>query len=157
VAFSGPRRPPPRLARRLCRNLSRLLAGGNRAIAVLGLRVWRSSSRTSRRDLTKYWYQGVAQPVSWGLTLTCRGLCLQAGSRGCRSRPSHGSGGRAGTGGVGSPRSGLSQRQLNDDLPLLPVIAGAHPGKRAAEQRALRPPAHRQARRQAGQTAGPSG
>jgi hypothetical protein len=37
VRFSGPRRPPPRRARRPCRNLSACWQAGNRSIAVLDL------------------------------------------------------------------------------------------------------------------------
>jgi hypothetical protein len=51
----------------------------------------------------------------------------------------HGSGGRPGRlCRIASGLSGLCQRQLNDNPPLLPLVVGVHAGERAAEQLAGR-------------------
>jgi hypothetical protein len=72
--------------------------------------------------------------------LICRGPCRPGGTsqRWCKA-PTHGSGGRPGRlCRIASGLSGLCQRQLNDNPPLLPLVVGVHAGERAAEQLAGR-------------------
>ncbi|HZD00298.1 MAG TPA: hypothetical protein VFA46_08890 [Actinomycetes bacterium] len=114
---------------RLAEELGTTVCLVSRALAELGVRLQPQPARLAQqrqRAAEERVAEGVAELGFADLASSLR--VRRVGPAQGRSRLRH-------RGLPREDRTGLSQRQLNDNPPLLPVVAGAHPGKRAAEQR----------------------